>query len=95
MYETLKALETPGTDDDTQWLTYWLIFSMFKITESLLGVLLNMIPFYYFIKVAFLVWCYYPTIKGASTVYSAVIKPYVVPALGLQGMDKSDEKKSE
>jgi hypothetical protein len=34
----------------------------------------------------FLIWCYYPSTKGAKIVYDSVIKPYIVPALGLDGM---------
>jgi receptor expression-enhancing protein 5/6 len=32
-YESIRALETPGTADDTQWLTYWVVFSFFNILE--------------------------------------------------------------
>jgi hypothetical protein len=32
---------------------------------------------------AFLVWCYYPKTQGAKMIYAQVLKPYVVPALGL------------
>jgi receptor expression-enhancing protein 5/6 len=32
-YESMKAIETPGTSDDTQWLTYWVVFSFFNVVE--------------------------------------------------------------
>lgn len=91
LYMTLKALESPEPEDDKQWLTYWLIFSGFKVIESLIGWVLEMIPFYFIIKIAFLVWCYYPSIMGATTVYNAVVKPYVIPAVGIsKGETKTD-----
>jgi receptor expression-enhancing protein 5/6 len=31
MYASIKAIESPGTDDDTMWLTYWLVFAIFKV----------------------------------------------------------------
>ncbi len=40
---------------------------------------------------AFLIWCYYPTTQGAKVIYSLVIKPYVVPHLGLN--EETAEKK--
>ncbi|BGP18565.1 ER membrane protein DP1/Yop1 [Rhodosporidiobolus nylandii] len=33
-YLSLRALETPGHDDDVQWLTYWVIFGAFTFVES-------------------------------------------------------------
>ena len=62
MYQSLKALETTGTEDDRQWLTYWLLFAMLKIFEGATGVLLNMIPFYLLIKVG--------RVKGDMTICS-------------------------
>lgn len=85
MYASIKAIESPAPDDDTVWLTYWLIFALFKIIEGSADFLLQYIPFYLLIKATFLVWCYYPKTQGAKLIYTAAIKPYVVPALGLEG----------
>jgi len=90
-YATIKAVESTDKEDDTQWLTYWLVFSLFKVVEGVADVLISFIPFYFFIKVAFLVWCYYPTTQGAKVIYHNVIKPYVVPHLGIdENAKKSD-----
>ena len=35
MYASIKAIESPETDDDTLWLTYWLVFSLFKVRKYL------------------------------------------------------------
>ena len=79
VYASIKAIETDEKDDDTQWLTYWLIFSFFKVFEGIADILISFIPFYYPSKVLFLVWCYYPTTKGASVVYTMCVKPYFAP----------------
>ena len=81
LYASIKAVETKDKDDDTQWLTYWIIFSIFKITEGVADFLISFIPFYFLLKAFFLVWCYHPSTKGAQQVYNAVIKPYIVPAI--------------
>jgi receptor expression-enhancing protein 5/6 len=40
-YMSFKALSTPGTDDDTQWLTYWVIYAFFNLTESVTDLILS------------------------------------------------------
>lgn len=42
-------------------------------------------------QATFLVWCYYPKTQGAKVIYSSVIKPYVVPALGLEETAKKED----
>jgi hypothetical protein len=37
------------------------------------------------------VWCYYPKTQGAKVIYSSVIKPYVVPALGIDEVAKKED----
>lgn len=90
-YASVRAIESDGTDDDTQWLTYWLVFSLFKLFEGIADSLLMYIPFYFLLKITFLVWCFYPGTDGATIVYSYFIKPNVVPLLG--ALVKHDKKK--
>lgn len=40
-YMSFKALSTPGTDDDTQWLTYWVVYAFFNLTESVTDLILS------------------------------------------------------
>lgn len=91
VYASIKAIETPAEDDDTLWLTYWLVFSFFKIIEGPADFLLHYIPFYQPIKAAFLVWCYYPKTQGAKVIYANVVKPYLVPHLGLKAAAKKED----
>jgi receptor expression-enhancing protein 5/6 len=83
-YASVKAIESDGSDDDTQWLTYWLVFAAFKMVESIADFLVSFIPFYYLLKVAFLVWCQESNWRGATVVYNKVLKPFVVPLMGLE-----------
>mmetsp|Transcript_14523 Transcript_14523/g.19910 ORF Transcript_14523/g.19910 Transcript_14523/m.19910 type:complete len:172 (+) Transcript_14523:52-567(+) len=91
MIESVKAIESDAKSDDTLWLTYWLIFALFKVTEGFADFLLSTIPFYFLLKGAFLVWCYAPSTKGADLIYKTVIRPYINPHLGLA----SDSDKKE
>ncbi|KAF9411438.1 ER membrane protein DP1/Yop1, partial [Podila epigama] len=59
-YRSFKALESPGHDDDTQWLTYWTVYGFVSILESFTDVLLYWLPFYFFLKTVFLLWLMLP-----------------------------------
>ena len=32
-YASFQAIESKGKDDDTQWLTYWLVFGVFSLVD--------------------------------------------------------------
>jgi receptor expression-enhancing protein 5/6 len=34
MYGSIKAIESKESEDDTLWLTYWLVFALFKVRQS-------------------------------------------------------------
>lgn len=39
------------TADDTQWLTYWVVYAAFGIIEYFTDLILSWIPFYFLLKV--------------------------------------------
>jgi len=78
LYASFKAIKTPGKDDDTMWLTYWIVYAFFTFVESFTDVLLRWIPFYYVFKVVFLVWSFLPQTRGASIVYKRFIFPVFI-----------------
>ncbi|KAL3807370.1 hypothetical protein ACHAXA_009822 [Cyclostephanos tholiformis] len=80
-YMSFKAIESSESIDDTQWLTYWVVFGFFSIAENAMSFLIEWIPFYYMIKCLFFLWLYHPKFLGAGLVYNQIIKPHVMPAL--------------
>jgi receptor expression-enhancing protein 5/6 len=73
--KSIQALETHSTDDDKEWLTYWIIFGIFTLLDDFAGFLLSMIPYYFWIKLAFFVYLFAPMTKGSQTIYNTVVKP--------------------
>jgi receptor expression-enhancing protein 5/6 len=71
-YASIQALETKGKDDDTQWLTYWVIFAFFGILEHFTDVILYWIPLYFSFKIGFLIWLMLPEQNGAAFLYQAI-----------------------
>eukprot|EP00553_Chaetoceros_curvisetus_P008692 CAMPEP_0204619230 /NCGR_PEP_ID=MMETSP0717-20131115/5661_1 /ASSEMBLY_ACC=CAM_ASM_000666 /TAXON_ID=230516 /ORGANISM="Chaetoceros curvisetus" /LENGTH=174 /DNA_ID=CAMNT_0051633177 /DNA_START=82 /DNA_END=606 /DNA_ORIENTATION=+ len=80
-YMSFKAIDSSNAADHTQWLTYWVVYSFFSITESVAGFLTEFIPFYFVLKIGFFVWLYHPKFMGAGLVYTQGIKPFVMPHL--------------
>ena len=68
-FMSFLALESDGLDDDKMWLTYWVCFGTFNIIDQFAGIILQIIPFYYFLKLGFLVYLFHPSTEGALTVY--------------------------
>jgi receptor expression-enhancing protein 5/6 len=78
IFMSFHALETSNTaNDDKQWLTYWVIFALFSVTDQFAGFILHFIPFYYVLKVVTLIWLFHPAFHGATYVYGELIHPYV------------------
>ncbi|KAF9817446.1 hypothetical protein IEO21_03403 [Rhodonia placenta] len=78
-YLSVKALETPGHQDDIQWLTYWVVFGFFNFTESFaLRVVLYYFPWYFAFKTLFILWLQLPAFRGAQALYGTVVKPVFV-----------------
>lgn len=50
----IKAIESPNKEDDTQWLTYWVVYGVFSIAEFFSDLFLSWVPFYYMLKVRWL-----------------------------------------
>lgn len=54
----IKAIESTNKDDDTKWLTYWVVYAAFSLIETFTDIFLNWIPLYALLKVYFFVcWC--------------------------------------
>ena len=74
-FASFLALESEGADDDKQWLTYWVVFGLFNILDQFAGFILTFIPFYYFLKLIFMVWLFHPATVGATWIYNSYILP--------------------
>ncbi|CAK7233081.1 ER membrane protein DP1/Yop1 [Sporothrix bragantina] len=76
-YFSLEALFTTNKNDDTQWLTYWVVFAFFTVAESFVNVV-YWFPFYYTFKFIFLLWLSLPYFSGAQIIF----RSFLVPTLG-------------
>jgi len=73
-YYSLAALFSEGKADDTQWLTYWVVFSFLTVFESIISAV-YWFPFYYTFKFIFVLWLALPQTNGAQIVFRSFIQP--------------------
>ncbi|EGD87843.1 protein yop1 [Trichophyton rubrum D6] len=73
-YYSLNALFTSSTADDTQWLTYWVVFALFSVIESAISAS-YWFPFYYLFKFFLVLWMALPQTSGAQIVFHSFIQP--------------------
>jgi len=69
MFMTVKAIEAPERNEATRWLNYWVIFQFITIFEFFIGFFLSIIPGYYLVKLAFVVWCMAPIKNNGCEVF--------------------------
>uniref|UniRef100_A0A3B4EUT3 Receptor expression-enhancing protein n=1 Tax=Pundamilia nyererei TaxID=303518 RepID=A0A3B4EUT3_9CICH len=75
-YYSVKAIESPCKEDDTKWLTYWVVYGVFSLGEFFSDIFLYWFPFYYAFKCLFLLWCMAPmSWNGSQIIYNKVVRP--------------------
>ncbi|XP_054458849.1 receptor expression-enhancing protein 6 [Anoplopoma fimbria] len=75
-YYSIKAIESPCKEDDTKWLTYWVVYGVFSLGEFFSDIFLYWFPFYYAFKCLFLLWCMAPMAwNGSQLIYNRVVRP--------------------
>ncbi|KAK2751589.1 ER membrane protein DP1/Yop1 [Onygenales sp. PD_40] len=73
-YYSLNALFTSQKQDDTQWLTYWVVYAFFSVIESAISAA-YWFPFYYLFKFVLILWMALPQTSGAQVVFNSFIQP--------------------
>ncbi|NXX98756.1 REEP4 protein, partial [Centropus bengalensis] len=58
-----------------RWMMYWIIFALFMAIETFTDLLISWFPFYYEIKMAFVIWLLSPYTRGASLLYRKFVHP--------------------
>ncbi|ESN90969.1 hypothetical protein HELRODRAFT_186199 [Helobdella robusta] len=76
-YKSIKAIESKDKDDDTKWLIYWVVYSLFLLCEYFADLLLFWIPLYWFLKCVFLIYCMLPEpYNGSIFIYSNIVRKF-------------------
>ncbi len=78
-YASYKALKSEGGSvaDCQFWLQYFIIYSVLLVLESMFDLVGGYVPFYYELKVAFVIWLQLERTRGAALLYSKLIAPHL------------------
>ena len=71
---TIKSLEQNLIEEQKKWLTYWVVFGSFIIVDMGSPVIVKFIPFYFVLKILFLMWLFMPGSNGCTIVYYLIVK---------------------
>ncbi|XP_071310923.1 receptor expression-enhancing protein 4 isoform X2 [Agelaius tricolor] len=74
-YASYKAVKTKNIREYVRWMMYWIIFALFMTTETFTDLLISWLPFYYEVKMAFVIWLLSPYTRGASLLYRRFVHP--------------------
>ncbi|XP_057604370.1 receptor expression-enhancing protein 2 isoform X1 [Hippopotamus amphibius kiboko] len=85
-YSSYKAVKTKNVKEYVKWMMYWIVFAFFTTAETLTDIVLswlcrlplsppNRFPFYFELKIAFVIWLLSPYTKGSSVLYRKFVHP--------------------
>ncbi|XP_040928550.1 receptor expression-enhancing protein 2 isoform X2 [Betta splendens] len=74
-YSSYKAVKTKNVKEYVKWMMYWIVFALFTTAEMVTDLLLSWFPFYFELKIAFVIWLLSPYTKGSSVLYRKFVHP--------------------
>jgi len=74
-YSSYKAVKAASLRGYVRWIMYWVVFALYMTIEIFTDIFFAWLPFYYEIKVLFVLWLSMPYTKGSSFLYRKLIHP--------------------
>ncbi|KAF9574697.1 hypothetical protein EC968_005701 [Mortierella alpina] len=76
-YASYKAINSRDHTRLTAWLMYWTVMGIFTLAEVVLDMFVFWLPFYYEIKMLFVLWMILPQTQGSIYLYQTFVDPYL------------------
>lgn len=75
-YASYKAVKTKNVKEYVKWMMYWIVFALFTCIETFADIFVSFwLPFYYEMKILFVLWLLSPATKGSSILYRRFVHP--------------------
>ncbi|XP_058195211.1 HVA22-like protein a [Rhododendron vialii] len=93
LYASIRAIETKSSEDDRQWLTYWILYSMITLFELTFAKLIEWIPFWSHAKLIGTCWLVIPYFSGAAYVYEHYVRPFFLnpPSINIWHVPRKED----
>ncbi|KAK9062432.1 hypothetical protein SSX86_019618 [Deinandra increscens subsp. villosa] len=79
-FECFKTIENPGVGNAELrfWCQYWVIVAILTVFERVGDIFISWVPMYGELKLALIIYLWYPKTKGTGFVYDAMLRPFIV-----------------
>ncbi|KAK4777538.1 hypothetical protein SAY87_017725 [Trapa incisa] len=78
-FQCFKVLERNRANNDELrfWCQYWIIMALLNILERVADVIVSWLPMYGELKLAFIIYLWYPKTKGTGRIYEKLLQPFM------------------
>ncbi|KAJ0624309.1 hypothetical protein HanPSC8_Chr01g0036411 [Helianthus annuus] len=78
-FECFKTIEKHGAGNSELrfWCQYWVIIAVLTVFERIGDIFISWVPMYREMKLALIIYLWYPKTKGTGYVYNAMLRPFV------------------
>jgi receptor expression-enhancing protein 1/2/3/4 len=78
-YCSYKAVKNKDVREYVHWMMYWIVFAFYSFFETFADTFAaGWFPFYYELKIVFMLWLLSPATRGGSVIYRRIIHPTLV-----------------
>ncbi|KAL4377486.1 hypothetical protein GQ457_02G024890 [Hibiscus cannabinus] len=78
-FECFKMVEKKKVENEELrfWCKYWVLVGFFTFLERIMDIFISWLPLYGEMKFAFLIYLWYPKMKGTNFVFDTFLQPYM------------------
>ncbi|GIY21739.1 receptor expression-enhancing protein 2 [Caerostris darwini] len=75
-YASYKTVKTKNVRDYVKWMMYWIVFALYTCIEIFTDIFIAFwCPFYYELKIIFVLWLICPATRGSTYIFKKIINP--------------------
>ncbi|KAK4749912.1 hypothetical protein SAY87_027361 [Trapa incisa] len=78
-FQCFTALERRGVNNGELrfWCQYWILMALLNMLERVADFIISWLPMYGELKLAFIIYLWYPKTKGTGYIYEALLRPFI------------------